>query len=95
MKLGYREAADRDTTVDLALRALFTAADEDSATGGPDPVRGIWPIMATITAEGFDRVCPTTSWPSATPASARRSGRDRKAHLQHRRLPSRRRGADR
>mgnify|MGYP006198057855 CR=1 FL=1 len=28
-------------------------ADEDSATGGPDLVRGIYPTMATITADGF------------------------------------------
>ena len=33
---------------------LFQAADEDSATGGPDLVRGIYPTMATITAEGFE-----------------------------------------
>jgi len=38
------------------LRALYEAADEDSATGGPDLIRGIFPVVATITAEGFDRV---------------------------------------
>lgn len=53
VKLGYREGAARDTTVDLAFRALLTAAEEDSATGGADPVRGIWPIIATIDADGF------------------------------------------
>jgi proteasome beta subunit len=53
VKLGYRDSADRDTTVDLAFRALLTAAEEDSATGGADPVRGIWPIIATIDSEGF------------------------------------------
>ena len=47
---------DRDTTVDLVLRALFEAADEDSATGGPDLIRNIFPVVATITADGFDRV---------------------------------------
>src|SRR5215203_5295859 len=46
-------------TVDLAISALFQAADEDSATGGPDPVRGIYPLIATITAEGFERVADT------------------------------------
>jgi len=35
------------------VSALFEAADEDSATGGPDPVRGIYPLLATITADGF------------------------------------------
>ena len=56
LKLGWREDLDRDVTLDLALTALFTAADEDSATGGPDLVRGIYPVVATITAGGFRRV---------------------------------------
>ncbi len=56
VKLGYREGQSRDATIDLAITALFEAADEDSATGGPDLVRGIYPVIATITAAGFDRV---------------------------------------
>jgi proteasome beta subunit len=56
IKLGYREGIDRDTAVDLACRALWEAADADSATGGPDALRGIYPIIATITADGFWRV---------------------------------------
>jgi proteasome beta subunit len=56
VKLGFREGLTRDETIDLAINALFQAADEDSATGGPDPVRGIYPTVATITAEGFTRV---------------------------------------
>jgi proteasome beta subunit len=56
VKLGWREGIDREATLDLAISALFNAADEDSATGGPDLVRGIYPTMATITAAGFERV---------------------------------------
>jgi proteasome beta subunit len=56
IKLGYRRDLDREGTLDLAIQALFQAADEDSATGGPDLVRGIFPTMATITAAGFDRI---------------------------------------
>jgi proteasome beta subunit len=56
IKIGYRHDVSRDETIDLALNALFQAADEDSATGGPDLVRGIYPVIATITAEGFTRV---------------------------------------
>jgi proteasome beta subunit len=56
VKLGYRDGMGRDETLDLVLAALFEAADEDSATGGPDLVRGIYPTMATITGAGFDRV---------------------------------------
>jgi proteasome beta subunit len=54
--MGYRRDLDREGTLDLAISALFQAADEDSATGGPDLVRGIYPTMATITVEGFTRV---------------------------------------
>jgi proteasome beta subunit len=56
IKLGHRDGMSREATVDLAIMALFEAADEDSATGGPDLVRGIYPIIATITAGGFQRV---------------------------------------
>ena len=56
IKLGYREGLPREATLDLAISALFNAADEDSATGGPDLVRGIYPTIATITDRGFERV---------------------------------------
>ena len=56
VKLGYREGMSRSAAVDLAISALFQAADQDSATGGPDLVRGIFPIIATITADGFTRL---------------------------------------
>jgi proteasome beta subunit len=56
VKLGFRDGLSRDDTVDLAITALFQAADEDSATGGPDMVRGIYPVIATITDQGFERV---------------------------------------
>ena len=56
IKLGYRENLPREATLDLAISALFNAADEDSATGGPDLVRGIYPTIATITGNGFERV---------------------------------------
>lgn len=57
IKLGYRAAsASVDAAVDLVLRALFTAADEDSATGGPDAMRGIYPVVATITEAGYERL---------------------------------------
>jgi proteasome beta subunit len=56
VKLGYRDGLDRTAALDLACRALWEAADSDSATGGPDALRGIYPIVATVTAEGFTRV---------------------------------------
>jgi proteasome beta subunit len=56
VKLGYRPDLDRGAVVDLALKALWTASDEDSATGGPDVLRSIWPVVATISDEGYQRV---------------------------------------
>ena len=56
VKVGYRDGLSRDEAVDLCVKALWVAADNDSATGGPDPLRGIYPVVATITAEGFVRV---------------------------------------
>jgi len=53
IKAQWREDLTRDETVDLALRALFAAADEDVATGGPDLVRRIFPTVAVIDAAGF------------------------------------------
>jgi proteasome beta subunit len=56
IKLSWRPDLDREATIELAVRALWQAADEDSATGGPDSVRGIYPTVATITADGYDSV---------------------------------------
>lgn len=59
IKVGFREDLDAEGAVGLAVEALFRAADDDSATGGPDAVRGIYPTVATITAAGFSRVDET------------------------------------
>lgn len=56
VKLGFRDGLERTAVIDLVLRALYEAADEDSATGGPDLLRGIFPVVATISADGFERV---------------------------------------
>jgi proteasome beta subunit len=56
IKVGYRPGMNRGDAIDLCVRALWEAADADSATGGPDPLRGIYPVVATVTAAGFERV---------------------------------------
>jgi proteasome beta subunit len=56
IKLGFRDNLTRDESIDLAIKALFHAADEDSATGGPDLMRGIFPVVATVDRDGFRRV---------------------------------------
>jgi proteasome beta subunit len=56
IKVGYRSGLDRDDAINLAVRSLWEAADADSATGGPDALRGIYPIVATVSAEGWEPV---------------------------------------
>jgi proteasome beta subunit len=53
VKAGFKTAMSRDEGVDLALLALFQAADEDSATGGPDLVRRIFPTVAVVDQNGY------------------------------------------
>ena len=54
-----RPAAD---AVRVAVHALVDAADDDSATGGPDSTRRIWPVVATVTAAGYLRVPDADLW---------------------------------
>ncbi|MEM7273742.1 MAG: proteasome subunit beta [Actinomycetota bacterium] len=56
IKLGHRSSNTRDEAVDLMIQALFTAADDDSATGGPDSMRGIYPVVSVITADGYQEL---------------------------------------
>jgi len=56
LKLGHRRSMSAGDATDLALEALYEAAEEDSATGGPDPVRGIYPVVAVIDASGYTRL---------------------------------------
>lgn len=53
LKARYREGLDRERAIDITIEALWDAADEDAATGGPDVVRGIYPLVALIDAEGY------------------------------------------
>jgi len=52
MKKLYSQVTDADSALRVAVEALYDAADDDSATGGPDLVRGIYPTAVTISAEG-------------------------------------------
>jgi proteasome beta subunit len=56
VKLGYHSDLSEGEAVELAVRALYEAADEDSATGGPDPVRGIYPVVAVVDENGYRRL---------------------------------------
>lgn len=56
LKKRYQAGLDVDETVRLAIEALYDAADDDSATGGPDLIRKIFPVVLTSTAEGTKRL---------------------------------------
>ncbi len=56
IKIAWRDQLDRTAAVALACRSLWEAADADSATGGPDALRRIYPVVATITADGWNRL---------------------------------------
>jgi proteasome beta subunit len=56
LKKLYREGASADDMAMTLIQALYDAADDDSATGGPDVTRKIWPIVSVIDADGFRRL---------------------------------------
>jgi proteasome beta subunit len=49
LKKLHSPGVDRATAVRNAVEALYDAADDDTATGGPDLVRGIYPIVVSVT----------------------------------------------
>ncbi len=53
LKKLYSPDSDELTAIAHAIEALFDAADDDSATGGPDLARQIYPVVAAVDAEGF------------------------------------------
>lgn len=55
LKKLWQPGLDADAAVRVAVEALVDAADDDSATGGPDESRRIWPVVATVTAAGYRR----------------------------------------
>ena len=56
LKKRWRSGIDRQSAIQAAVEALYDAAHEDVATGGPDPLRNIYPSVRTITAEGVIEV---------------------------------------
>lgn len=56
LKKLYTEDMPTTQAVLCCLHALYDAADDDSATGGPDMARRIFPVVTTITADGFTRL---------------------------------------
>lgn len=55
LKKLFRDDLDADDAVTVTIQALYDAADDDSATGGPDLARRIFPIVAVVDQHGFRR----------------------------------------
>lgn len=56
LKKLYRDDLSATECITAAVQALYDAADDDSATGGPDLARRIFPVVYVVTAEGAHRV---------------------------------------
>jgi proteasome beta subunit len=56
LKKRYAKGIDEDRALRIAVESLFDAADDDTATGGPDLLRGIYPTAIVINEEGADEV---------------------------------------
>ena len=78
LKKLYRPPVTTREATSLAVTALYDAADDDTATGGPDMIRKIYPVVMTATAQGTHRL-------SEARRRARRGGHGR-AGNQPRRL---------
>ncbi len=56
LKKLYADGMESAEAVMACMQALYDAADDDSATGGPDMTRRIYPIVVTVTADGYQRL---------------------------------------
>jgi proteasome beta subunit len=61
LKKLYTDDMPVDDAVLACVQALYDAADDDSATGGPDLTRRLFPGIATITADGFSKLSEAES----------------------------------
>ena len=53
LKKLYTDGMAEDAAITACMHALYDAADDDSATGGPDLTRHIYPVVAVVTEDGF------------------------------------------
>jgi proteasome beta subunit len=74
LKKRWRPSMEQAQAVQAAVEALLDASEEDTATGGPDPRRGIFPSVFVISGEGVAEV-PEPDVRSAYEAVIERRGR--------------------
>ena len=56
LKKLYTAGRPEADAVTMCMHALYDAADDDSATGGPDLTRKIFPVVAVVTGDGYRRL---------------------------------------
>ncbi|AZZ39451.1 proteasome subunit beta [Acidipropionibacterium jensenii] len=56
LKKLHRLDMDRDEAVQLAVRAIYDASDDDAATAGPDLARGIYPVVMVADEDGVTKI---------------------------------------
>jgi proteasome beta subunit len=72
LKKLYTDGMPADDAVTVCMQALYDAADDDSATGGPDLTRRIYPVVMRATAEGTHRLTEAEIGPIAEAVVAAR-----------------------
>ena len=73
LKKLWRPELSEDETLAVVIEALYDAADDDSATGGPDLTRRIYPLVWSATADGTRRIPEATIDPVVRDLVARRA----------------------
>lgn len=56
LKKLWRPGLSRNEAVRVVVESLYDAADDDSATGGPDLTRGIYPVVMLAASDGTHRI---------------------------------------
>jgi proteasome beta subunit len=73
LKKLYKPGVTTAEASKLAVEALYDAADDDTATGGPDLTRKIFPVVMTATAQGTHRLSDAETGAIATAVVAART----------------------
>lgn len=56
LKKMFEPSENSNFAIQIALEAIYDAAEEDSATAGPDMARNIYPVVVKVDSQGFERI---------------------------------------
>jgi proteasome beta subunit len=74
LKKRWRPDMARQDAMEAAVESLLDASEADTATGGPDPLRGIYPSVHVVTLQGVEEVPPEEVRLAFEAVAARRGG---------------------